>query len=200
MNHDILGIVNHGIKDCTVYLFDEQVGPKNTDHTLSYLTDFAGKLLSWIRRIHIFLDNTASTNKNFYTTAWGYEMVKQKRLDFLQLSFLIAGHTKFSLDLFDLISKIAQSYNRSDVFTTEELKEVISLYAEVVIDEGMLVCDWRNPLSKKFSKHPGIRSQHDFVFAMKPNGTVEEKVCELCYTGPYEDSSSPVLQGQNVSA
>ena len=106
------------------------------------------KLPVWIRRIHIFLDNTASTNKNFFVMGWAYEMVQHKRIDFLQISFLIAGHTKFSPDL--MFSKIARSYNRSDVFTTEELKEVISPYAEVIIDEGAIVCDWRNPLAKKF--------------------------------------------------
>lgn len=86
----------------------------------------------------------------------------KKRLNFLQLSFLIAGHTKFSPDL--LFSKIAQTYNRSDVFTTEELKEIISRYAEVTVDEGSMVCDWRSPLAKKYSKHPGIR-----VFFLPPN-------------------------------
>ena len=80
-------------------------------------------LPSWVRHIHIFLDNTASTNKNFFLTGWAHEMVQQKRVDFLHLSFLLAGHTKFSPDL--LFSNIAQSYNRADVFTTEELKDVI---------------------------------------------------------------------------
>lgn len=56
--------------------------------------------------------------------------------------FLNSGHTKFSPDL--LFSKIAQSYNRSDVFTTLELKEVISQYAKVVVDNGEIVCDWRS--------------------------------------------------------
>ena len=66
--------------------------------------------------------------------AWACEMIQHGRLSFFRVSFLIAGHTKFSPDL--LFSKIAQSYNRSDVFTTLELKEVISQYAEVVVDNG----------------------------------------------------------------
>lgn len=32
--HNILGIVNHATSRATVYLFDEMVGPKNSDHTL----------------------------------------------------------------------------------------------------------------------------------------------------------------------
>ena len=163
LNHDVFGIVNHGSGSSTVYLFDERVGPKNTDHTTSYLTDFISKLPSWVRRIHLFLDNTASTKKNSYLMGWAYEMVQHKRSDYIRLSFLIAGHTKFSPDL--LFSKIAQSYNRSDVFMTEELKvAVISSYAEVIVDEGDIVQDWRTPITKL----PGIRTLHDFVYVYNP--------------------------------
>ena len=34
LNHDVFGIVNHSSCSSTVYLFDERVGQKNTDHTL----------------------------------------------------------------------------------------------------------------------------------------------------------------------
>lgn len=40
LSHDILGIVNHATNKSAVYLFDERVGPKNTDHTVSYITHF----------------------------------------------------------------------------------------------------------------------------------------------------------------
>ena len=40
MNHDLFGIVNHADDSSAVYLFDETVGPKNTDHTLSFLTHY----------------------------------------------------------------------------------------------------------------------------------------------------------------
>ena len=116
LNHDIFGIVNQGSSSSTVYMFDEHIGPKNTDHTISYLTKYISSLPNWVRRVHIFLDNASSTNKNCYMMSWAYEMVQQRRVDFLRISFLIAGHTKFSPDL--LFSKIAQTYNRSDVFTT----------------------------------------------------------------------------------
>ena len=129
---------------------------------------------------------------------WAYEMVRSKRIYFLQLSFLIAGHTKFSPDL--LFSKIAQSYNKSDVFTTEELKEVISSYAEVIIDKGDIVCDWRTSLSRKFSKLPGIRTLHDFLYVINPvTSGVVAKVRNLCHTGTFNESTSHVLRGRDVS-
>lgn len=62
--------------------------------------------------------------------SWAYKMLQQNKIDFLSLSFMIVGHTKFAPDL--LFSQIAQSYNHSDVFTTEELEGTISPYAEVI--------------------------------------------------------------------
>lgn len=198
LNHDIFGIVNHGSGLSTVYLFDESVGPKNTDHTISYLTDYIDHLPTWVQRIHIFLDNTSSTNKNCYMMSWAYEMVQHKRVDFLRISFLIAGHTKFSLDL--LFSKIARTYNRTDVFTTEELKEVISSYAAVVIDKGEIVHDWRSPLTQKFSKLPGIRSLHDFIYVLHPiTSKVVARTRRLCHTGLFQNSSGHVLRGRDTN-
>ena len=49
LSHDLFGIVNHATNRSTIYLFDERVGPKNTDHTLSLITDYIttqGKLPS----------------------------------------------------------------------------------------------------------------------------------------------------------
>lgn len=91
LSHDIFGIVNHGSNKSAVYLLDERVGPKNTDHTVSYLTDFITKLPTWIRRLHLFMDNTCSTNKNWYSMAWAFEMVQQchGRLEFIRISFLM---------------------------------------------------------------------------------------------------------------
>ena len=40
-----------------------------------------------------------STNKNCFTMSWAFEMVQQNVLDLVRVSFMIAGHTKFSPDL-----------------------------------------------------------------------------------------------------
>ena len=124
-------------------------------------------------------------------------MVQQRKIDFLHLSFLIAGHTKFALDL--LFSQIAQSYNHSDVFTTEELKGIISHYAEVIIDDGNIICNWRDNLTRKYSKVDGNHALHDFIFVINPiTSTVLANVCKLCYVGPFEPSPSHVLRGKGV--
>ena len=65
---------------------------------------------------------------------------------FLRVSFLIAGHMKFSPHL--LYSKISQTYNWSDISTREKPKNVIAIYADVVIDDGTIVWDWRKVMAK----------------------------------------------------
>ena len=187
--------MNHAQNTDTVYLFDERVGPKNTDHTISYLYGYLSKLPSWISRVHLFLDNTSSTNKNCYFMAWAYEMIQQEKLSFLRVSFLLAGHTKFSPDL--LFSKIAQTYKRSDVFSTEELKNVIATYADVVVDGGSIVCDWRKAMAK-YTKVPGIRSLHDFIFTKNPvTNSVIAKVRKNCAMGSFENATIHVVNGRN---
>ena len=103
LSHDLLGIVNHSDeKRSAIYIFDERVGLKNTDHTVSYTTDYlcdSGLVPEWVKRIHLFMDNACSTNKNFYMLGWASEMVQQGKFDFMHISFLIPGHTKFAPDL-----------------------------------------------------------------------------------------------------
>ena len=197
LSHDLFGLVNHATNSSVVYIFDERVGPK-TDHTLSYITHYIQtKLPSWVRRIHIFMDNTVSTNKNSYTMGWAAEMVQQKLLDFVRVSFMIAGHTKFSPD--KLFSKIALTFNRSDVFTTDDLSEVVTHYGEAIVDDGQIVVNWREPLSLKYSKLAGIRSWHDFVFTKNTvTGSVVVRVRNLCYTGAFQNSSTHIIAGQSA--
>ena len=82
LNHDVFGIVNHATTKSTVYLCDERYGPKNTDHTLSYITHYLSGLPKFVRRLHLFLDNTSSTNKNWYTMAWAMEMIIARKNGF----------------------------------------------------------------------------------------------------------------------
>ena len=122
LSHDIFRIVDHREDHSKLYIFDKTVGPKNTDHTISLLMDYmrnSAAFPSWIRRVHIFLDNTGSTNKNAYFMGWGMEIVQQKCLDYLRFSFLVAGHTKFDVDC--VFSTTSKAFNSSDVFNTSEL-------------------------------------------------------------------------------
>ena len=56
-------------------------------------------------------------------TAFCQELVQQNIFTFFRLSLMIAGHTKFNVDR--LFSKIAISYNRSDVFNSDDMAAVV---------------------------------------------------------------------------
>ena len=122
----------------------------------------SGKVPNWIKRVHIFLDNTVSTNKNAYVMAWALENLQQFHLGYLRVSFLIAGCTKFDIDR--VFSTTAKAYSSTDVFTTQELASVMSESEAIscLIDDGSLVKPWREKLSEKYTKLPGIRVMHDF--------------------------------------
>ena len=200
LSHDIFGLVNHATDTGSVYLFDERIGPKNTDHTLSYLTHYlcqSGKVSTWIKRLHLFMDSAGSTNKNAYTMGWALEMVEQKKLDFIRISFMIAGHTKFSVD--QLFSRVAQSYNRSDIFNTTELSSCISQYADTLIDQGEIVQHWRLSLVK-YTKLPGIRSLHDFIITRSPaTGNASIRVRNYCYEGSIRNATIGIASGHSAS-
>ena len=59
--------------------------------------------------------------------AFCLEMVQHHKLDFFRVSFMIAGNTKFSVDR--LLSNVAQTFTRSDVFTTQDLGNIAHQYA-----------------------------------------------------------------------
>ena len=113
-------------------------------------------------------------------------MVQHQKFDIVRVSFMIAGHTKFSVD--QLFSRIAQSYNRSDVFTIAELGEVAAPYCSVDIDTGEIVT--------KYTNMPGIRTYHDFLFARIPlTGDSECRVREYCHEGSLTKSTMKVANG-----
>ena len=104
---DIFGIIDHRDKHGHVYLFDEHIGFKNTDHMVSLLTWYWDNVVAtypWVQQLMIFLDNATSTNKNRYLFGWATEMVSTGKLDFVRFSFLLAGHTKFSPDWLFLLA------------------------------------------------------------------------------------------------
>ena len=93
VSYDIYGIVDHIDRSGYLYLMNETAGPKNTDLTISYLMHYvksSGKVPSWVR-VHVFMDNASSTNKNQYMMAAALEIVQLGIMDYLRISFMIAG-------------------------------------------------------------------------------------------------------------
>ena len=57
VSHDVFGIVDHGDETKYVAIFNKQIGPKNSDHTVSILLHYihySGLVPYWVRRVCIF--------------------------------------------------------------------------------------------------------------------------------------------------
>lgn len=115
------------------------------------------------------------------------EMVHQRYLDHLHISFLIAGHTKFAPDR--LFSTIGSAYKCEDVFSIQGLQHICEQGGTTHIEDGSKVYMWREPLGGKYSNLPGVRKLHDFLVVCSHDGRVVMKVRERIYTGAWSDSS-----------
>lgn len=177
-----------------IHMFDEHISPKITDHTISFLHSTIKRIQAehpWIRRIYLFMANATSTNKNKYLFAWGMEIVNQSVLSFLRFSFMPAGHTKFAPGR--LFSQIASSYNHSNVFSIDELKQLCQSHAMYYIEDGMEVFTWRDALGEKYSNLPDVRKLHNFfIVHPSPGEAVIMKVLEHCYNPQEKPSVSPL--------
>ena len=171
--------------------------PKNTDHTISFLHQYISIIKAvypWVSRIHIFLDNAGNTNKNKYFVSWCFEAVETRLADYIRVSFMVPGHTKFVPDR--LLSSIAHTYNRSDVFNINELQAICANHATTAVSSGSDVYHWRSYLSTKYSDVPGIRKLHDFLIVRSPSGTMM-KVREKSYAGQFSKSPMSKLAGNS---
>lgn len=112
-------------------------------------------------------------------------MVEQRTLDYVWFCFMVPGHTKFSPDR--LLAQVSNSYNRSDIFTIDEVKDVCDLHAHTSIEDGASVLQWHDTLRIKYSDLPGTR-KYDYLIARSYDPSVVMKARESCYKGYFSKS------------
>ena len=80
------------------------------------------------------------------------ELIQEKIPDFIRVSFMIVGHTKFEVDR--VFSSTSKAYNQSDVFNMKELASVMSQAdnLDATIDDSSLVYPWREAVDRKCTK------------------------------------------------
>jgi hypothetical protein len=199
---DIFGLVDHRSKDLNyIWIFNETIGPKNTDHTIAFLSQHLERVTSefpWVRRACIFLDNAGNTNKNRFLFSWAMELVQKHTLDHCRFCFLLAGHTKFSPDR--LFTLTGNEYNRSDVFTAEELLQICQKFSTASIATGSSIFDWRSAMAKKYSDLPGVRKMHDFLIVRSINDRVVMKVRASCHSGNAIESPLRVVDSSQTGS
>ena len=112
------------------------------------------------------------------------EMIQHKELDYVQIAFLVTGHTKFAPDR--MFASIGSSYLHSDVFNITDLVSVANNYCTATEETGEHIYHWREKLDKKYSELQGIRQYHDFVVNRNTDGNAQVQVRERCDTGSFK--------------
>ena len=132
------------------------------------------------------LSRQCHKHKQEYLFAWAMELVSSGRVDYIRVSFMVAGHTKFAPDR--LFSAIGSAYKAADVFTINDLNEICAQSATAHIENVGDVFTWRNYLGLKYSDLPGVRKLHDFLVVKTNTGEVVMKVREWCFSGQWKRS------------
>ncbi len=192
----LFGICNEGIPRQYNYLIDEEhfLG-KNADTVISLLDHFFTNYGLGEKWVHLSADNCVGQNKNNALLQYLMYRVLTGLHEKIELSFLIAGHTKFSPDgYFGLIKR---HYRRSLVYTYEQLADIVESSSKnghnicVRIsenkDSSVIYRDWSSWLSQYFTVFKGISNYHHFrvesdnpsIFVIKERKNSEEIKVEL---------------------
>ena len=66
------------------------------------------------------------------------------------------------------------------------------------LNDGAIVCVWREVVAQKYLKLPEIRNLHDFLFSKHcVTGEVVARTHMMCYSGPFTPATMHILAGQN---
>lgn len=91
-----------------------------------------------------------------------------------------------------------KSIHASDVFNTQELLDVMSQSDKIcrVIVGGDSISNWRDKVSQKYSKLPGIRELHNFLIVRNPTtNNAMMLLREFCHGGPAKPTTLSLNSG-----
>jgi hypothetical protein len=170
----LFGINAEGLPAQINYLIDEGVTcGKGANVVISMLHHFFENYGVGEKHVHLNCDNCAGQNKNNYMLWYLCWRVASGLHTSIQLSFLIAGHTKFAPDwCFGLIK---QRFRRTEISCLQDIVEVVNGSTLQGINKAQLIgdemgqCfvktyDWAAHLEKDFKKVVGIKKYHHFIF------------------------------------
>lgn len=171
----LFGVCSEGQSKQVNYLIDEaDATGKGANTTISYVHDFLENYGLGSDAIKLHCDNCSGQNKNNAFIFYFLWRVITRRQKSITLSFMVAGHTKFSCDrYFGLIKK---RYRRSKIDTMQGITRIVSESSEgynmpkpirntFTGDLDVLVYDWVSFFhSLGFKTVPNILRYHVFRF------------------------------------
>jgi hypothetical protein len=180
----LFGVCCEGIPRQINYLIDEaDFLEKNANTVISLLDHFfehhgVGETFAYLTA-----DNCVGQNKNNALIQYLMYRVLMGLHTNIELSFLVVGHTKFSPDGY--FGLIRHKYRRSNVYTYEQLAEVVEesspnghnlcqVYADNH-EPAIIYRNWSDWLAQYFNVIPNITSYHHFLISKQERGTVKLK-------------------------
>ncbi|KAK3737672.1 hypothetical protein RRG08_066359 [Elysia crispata] len=193
----IFGVCCEALSSQVNYLIDESVqAGKGSNCVVSLIHHFFENYGLGEVEVHLHADNCSGQNKNSCMMMYLLWRVLTGRHTKITLSFLIAGHTKFSCDwCFGLLKR---KFKRTRVDSLGDMEDVVKDSARGNIaqlcgnERGEVFVptyDWKAYLPSFFKKVVGIKKFHHFIFSKESQGNVilkeasdsEEVIQNFCW-------------------
>lgn len=186
----LFGVNAEAVRKQVNYLIDEsQSSGKGANVVISYLHDYLENFGLGETDLHLHADNCAGQNKNNSMMQYLLWRCMTKRHETIRLSFLIAGHTKFSPDCgFGLIKR---KFRRTKIDCLRDIQRVVDLSSEMNISRlvgsergntEVVTYDWTNFLSQYYRKLKKIKQFHHFFFEASGNVKAQANLISPCET------------------
>ena len=178
----LFGICNEAVRLQTNYLFGEEdtIGPNGTkshgpNSVVSCLHHFFSEHGLGEKKCCLHTDNCAGQNKNKTMLAYlSWRTIVGLHED-IELSFMVAGHTRCLVD--GCFGMVKRKYRRSDCDTISELAQVVNESAkcnqaqlvrnQTMRDMAVKWYSWDTHLGQFFKPLKGILKFHHFEFSKK---------------------------------
>lgn len=192
----IFGVCCEAIPRQINYLIDEGVDMgKGANSIVSMLHHFFAHHGLGERTVHLHADNCGGQNKNSTMVQYLLYRVMTGLHTEITLSFMIAGHTKFSPDwCFGLLKRL---YRRTKIGGLSDFADVVNKSSVVNVaqltgtEDGEVIVpthDWQSYFSNFFLKLKGIKKLHHLrfhtdspgiVYAKEASDSEESEICLL---------------------
>lgn len=171
-NVSLFGVLDEGKRKQMNYIYSEADGAKGSNNVLSMLMDYY-YILRNRKKIIFHCDNCVGQNKNNGMIKLLCWLCLTGRSDWIELKFMVKGHTKFGPDgYFGMIKKV---FHRTNTFSMEHLEEVVKQSSNknmVKVFPSHRFKNFRRSLDELFNDLPRITKYRYFKFTKENPGVV----------------------------
>ena len=177
----LFGMQNEAVGEQINYVLDEnELLDKGINGTLSLVFDAIKRFNKGEKHLKLTCDNAVGQNKNNVTLWLCIYLVICGYYESIELSTMIAGHTKFKVD--GNFGMIKRKYRKSTIYNKEDFIKVVKESSPVGLNKvqcyencrGFQYLDFK-VLEKYFTKLPNIGKYHHFCFSADSLGVVKIK-------------------------